>query len=103
MVLAQYSEPLSIKQESTSYDVAASELSNPLGAIIDVAALLSKEKWGKIEEVEWIIQKPEIVIFIDLSASVEKTKAQIANLCPRKLVSKIVNNKLFAPVFILFC
>ena len=44
--------------------------------IIYSAAFLNKEKWGKIEnskKTEWINQKLEIAVFIDLSALVEMT------------------------------
>jgi len=61
---------LNIKSKSIRYDVAGSKLQYPLRSIIDSVALLSKEKRGKNEKVEWIIQKPEIVILIDLSATV---------------------------------
>jgi hypothetical protein len=44
MVPAQHPKPLIIKQESTNYNVAASELSNPLCSIIDAVTLSSKKE-----------------------------------------------------------
>jgi hypothetical protein len=48
MVFAQHPKPLGIKQESTNYDVAASELSYPLHSIMDAVSLSSKEESGKM-------------------------------------------------------
>ncbi len=42
-----------IKQESTNYDVAASELSYPLRSIIDVVTVCSKEERGGISNSEF--------------------------------------------------
>jgi len=47
MVSVPHRKPLVINQESTNYDVAASELSYPLCLIIDAVSLLSKEEKGK--------------------------------------------------------
>jgi hypothetical protein len=44
MVSVKHSKPLVIKQESTNYDVAASELSYLLCSIIDAVAFSSKEE-----------------------------------------------------------
>jgi hypothetical protein len=73
MVSVLHPKHLDIKQESTSYDVAASELLYPLNEIVDIVDLLSKKKKEKIEKGKWINQKTEIAVFIDLSASVEMT------------------------------
>jgi len=44
MVSVQQPKPLGVKQESTNYDVAASELSYPLCSIIDAVSVSSKEE-----------------------------------------------------------
>ncbi len=50
MVSVQHPKPLGLKQESTDYDVAASELSYSLCSIIDAASLSSKEERGGNED-----------------------------------------------------
>lgn len=40
----RHPKPLGLKQESTDFDVAASELSNPLCSIIDTVTVLNKGK-----------------------------------------------------------
>jgi len=47
MVSVKHPKPLGIKQESTNYDVAASELSSPLCSIIDAVSVSSKEEKTK--------------------------------------------------------
>jgi len=49
IISIQHPKPLGINQESTNYDVAASEMSYPLCSIIDAVAFSSKEERGKIK------------------------------------------------------
>ena len=50
MVSIFHAKPLGIKQESTRYGVAASEMPIPLCSIIDAVSTLRKEERGKNED-----------------------------------------------------